>query len=109
MINITDPKNCCGCTACESICGKNAITMKPDALGFLYPVVDLEKCVECGMCEKVCAFHENYDVTLNLPQAEAYAAAEVCLSQPLIMCWSWAAWYTVSGTRSISVWPINVP
>ena len=73
MINITDPKNCCGCTACESICGKNAITMKPDALGFLYPVVDLEKCVECGMCEKVCAFHENYDVTLNLPQAEAYA------------------------------------
>ena len=34
MINITDPQNCCGCTACANICPKNAIDMLPDALGF---------------------------------------------------------------------------
>lgn len=73
MINITDPKDCCGCTACASICGKNAIRMKPDAMGFLYPVVDTDLCVECGMCEKVCAFHDNYDKSLNLVSPDAYA------------------------------------
>lgn len=68
------PEDCCGCTACESICPRDAIEMKPDALGFLYPYVDHEKCIECGLCEKVCAFHENYDTSLNLPQPEVYGA-----------------------------------
>ena len=57
MIQITDKSKCCGCTACASICSHQAITMKPDALGFLYPVVDEDKCTDCGLCEKVCAFH----------------------------------------------------
>lgn len=48
--------------------------MMPDAMGFLYPNVDKEKCVECGLCEKVCAFNDNYDKSLNLPQPDAYAA-----------------------------------
>lgn len=74
MIRITDPTQCCGCTACESICNHNAITMQPDKLGFLYPVVDESKCVDCGLCEKVCAFNENYDISNNLTQPEAYAA-----------------------------------
>lgn len=52
--------DCCGCTACESVCTHNAITMRPDALGFLYPIVDHNKCVECGLCEKVCQFHVEY-------------------------------------------------
>ena len=37
MIEIQNPADCCGCTACASICTHDAITMKPDALGFLYP------------------------------------------------------------------------
>ena len=28
--------------------------MQPDEEGFLYPVVDQEKCVDCGLCEKIC-------------------------------------------------------
>ena len=73
MIQITDKSQCCGCTACASICAHDAITMQPDALGFLYPVVDKDKCVDCGLCEKVCAFNDHYDTSLNLPQPDAYA------------------------------------
>ena len=65
MIQITDKKNCCGCTACAAVCPKDAITMKPDALGFVYPVVDLDKCVDCGLCEKVCAFSPSYETNEN--------------------------------------------
>ena len=48
--------------------------MKPDALGFLYPEVDKEKCVDCGLCEKVCAFNDHYDTSLNLEKPLAYGA-----------------------------------
>ena len=74
MIKVTNPADCCGCTACASICTHDAISMQPDALGFLYPVVDESKCTDCGLCEKVCAFNDHYDTGLNLPQPEAYAA-----------------------------------
>ena len=74
MIQIKDKSDCCGCTACESICPKDAITMEPDALGFKYPKVDLSKCIDCGLCEKVCAFNDNYDRSLNLKEPEIYAA-----------------------------------
>ncbi len=73
MINITNKENCCGCTACATVCGKGAIEMKPDALGFLYPEVNKELCNECGLCEKVCAFHPNYDKSKNLEEPDVYA------------------------------------
>ena len=69
-----DKADCCGCTACASICPKDAITMEPDTLGFKYPKVDLDKCIDCGLCEKVCAFNDNYDKSLNLKEPEIYAA-----------------------------------
>lgn len=74
MIHITDPADCCGCTACASICAHDAITMQPDYMGFLYPTVNTTLCTDCGLCETVCAFNEHYDTSLNLPQPEAYAA-----------------------------------
>lgn len=74
MIEIKNPADCCGCTACASICNHDAILMKPDILGFLYPKVDKEKCVDCGLCEKICAFNEHYDTSLNLSKPLAYAA-----------------------------------
>lgn len=52
-------ENCCGCTACYSICPKNAIVMKYDEEGFLYPIIDAVKCVCCKMCLSVCAFKLN--------------------------------------------------
>lgn len=51
-------ENCCGCTACYAICPVQAIKMLPDEEGFLYPVVDAEKCIRCYKCLSVCAFKE---------------------------------------------------
>lgn len=51
--------NCCGCSACFSICPVNAITMKQDEEGFLYPSVDKKKCIKCYQCMKVCIFKED--------------------------------------------------
>ena len=48
--------------------------MQPDALGFLYPVIDESKCIDCGLCEEVCTFHPNYDKSFNLPEPDVYAA-----------------------------------
>ena len=52
--------DCCGCTLCSEVCPKQAITMQPDVMGFLYPQVDDYLCVDCGLCEKYCAFHSDY-------------------------------------------------
>lgn len=49
-------EECSGCTACYSICSQGAISMVEDNEGFLYPVIDEEKCVSCYMCLKVCPF-----------------------------------------------------
>lgn len=54
MIEITEKKNCCGCTACAAVCPKECISMREDAEGFLYPAVDKPTCIDCGACEKVC-------------------------------------------------------
>lgn len=62
---------CSGCSACFAACPKDAITMVPDAEGFLRPQIDETKCVQCHACERACP-------VLNLAQAddvpECYAA-----------------------------------
>lgn len=47
---------CCGCGACVSACPRDAIEMRPDRYGFLYPEIDEGRCVGCRLCLKVCAF-----------------------------------------------------
>lgn len=54
MIRITDPHDCCGCSACAQRCPRQCIAMVEDGEGFLYPQVDEAMCVDCGLCERVC-------------------------------------------------------
>ena len=49
-------EQCCGCTACYSVCPAGAISMEADEEGFLYPSIDPAKCIGCGACKRVCAF-----------------------------------------------------
>lgn len=81
MIRIESPENCCGCTACESVCPHQAIVMEPDVLGFLYPKVNEDKCVDCGACDKVCQFNDKYDVSQNLKTPVPYAARHKNMSE----------------------------
>ncbi len=52
---IVDPSRCTGCLLCHKLCPKNAIEIKKDDLGFLYPVINYEKCIQCNLCERACS------------------------------------------------------
>lgn len=54
MINIEHREDCCGCTSCVSACVHGALTMQQDSEGFLYPILNADRCIDCGLCEKVC-------------------------------------------------------
>ena len=53
-IHIQNKKDCCGCWACYNICPKRAISMYLDEEGFVYPVINENKCIDCGVCERAC-------------------------------------------------------
>lgn len=47
-------EDCCGCSACVSICPSGAIEMRADDEGFAYPCIDAQRCVCCRKCVQVC-------------------------------------------------------
>lgn len=53
-ISKVSAKECCGCTACYSICPLQCIVMKRREDGFLYPIIDSNICVNCGKCLTTC-------------------------------------------------------
>lgn len=63
-------EDCCGCNACYNTCSQQAISMKEDDEGYLYPVIDEVKCIHCGACRRVCLFSEKafHYVTEGLPK-----------------------------------------
>lgn len=54
MEEILEKNKCTGCSACQNICPKHAISMTMDEDGFRYPVIDKDKCINCGLCKKTC-------------------------------------------------------
>ena len=52
-------EDCCGCSACYSVCPTNAIVMELDVEGFLYPTIVSNKCIGCNLCVKVCSFNQS--------------------------------------------------
>ena len=49
-----DKNSCIGCGNCKIICRHDAIEMRENEEGFVYPAVIKDKCTDCGMCEKKC-------------------------------------------------------
>lgn len=54
MTLICPEEKCTGCSACVNICPLNAVELKPDKLGFLYPTVNRDVCVDCKKCQDIC-------------------------------------------------------
>jgi coenzyme F420-reducing hydrogenase beta subunit len=54
MVEFKKNEDCCGCSACIQRCPKQGITLEEDYEGFLYPVVNKDRCTNCGLCEEVC-------------------------------------------------------
>lgn len=54
MNQICKDKDCTGCGTCSSICHYDAIKMKIANNGFLYPVIDTNKCIGCKQCITHC-------------------------------------------------------
>lgn len=71
MIQIKNKVDCCGCSACYSICPKSCIRMEEDQEGCLYPTIDRKACIDCGLCEKVCPIAHPHES--RLPK-QSYAA-----------------------------------
>lgn len=46
--------DCTGCRACEQICPKSCVLMKPNGEGFLSPQIDQGLCIGCEKCLKIC-------------------------------------------------------
>lgn len=106
MLNIFETKeDCCGCTACYSVCPAKAIRMESDEEGFLYPGIDPSLCIECQLCLKVCpvineknlknsrnddfylAKHRNKDTLRNSTSGGAFTAiSDIFLNDGGIVC-----------------------
>ena len=80
MLICKENKICTACGACANICPQNAIQMKEDEQGFLYPSIDEEKCINCNLCKKVC---QNIDIlSKNFPSKTlALQSKDYTLSQ----------------------------
>lgn len=66
------PEDCCGCGACADRCPYDAIGMKRDEFGFLYPEIQEEKCVGCGLCQQTCQFRQE----TKTPEPAAFYAVQ---------------------------------
>lgn len=72
MPTLATIEKCTGCAACSNICPKNAITMKENNEGFLYPIIDSSICIDCGLCEKICPINHPIDSVKENPSVYAF-------------------------------------
>lgn len=52
MLNIKE--ECTGCMACVNKCPVSAIDIQKNEYGFVFPMINADKCINCNMCNQVC-------------------------------------------------------
>lgn len=67
MINANDWISCTGCSSCLNICPVDAINMRPNEEGFLYPEIDNSICIKCDKCSDVCQIYKNTNINFTSP------------------------------------------
>lgn len=58
---IKNKDNCFGCSICAIKCPQQAIRMRSDSMGFIYPDIDESKCIDCGLCSNICTINSTHD------------------------------------------------
>ena len=71
--------DCCGCGACRNVCPTDSITMKEDEYGFIYPIIDEEKCINCYRCVNTCAFQNTQEHQIPIFNYVAYERDDALL------------------------------
>lgn len=88
---------CYGCQACQQVCNHHAIQMVSNEEGFLYPIIDSDKCVDCGLCTKVCPTQiSNISPLFNTTPETVYAAWEKQINNRLESA-SGGAFYAIAS------------
>ena len=77
MIVVKNKADCCGCTACYSVCPKKTISMQQDQEGFLYPFVEISKCIDCKLCDSACPIENKIDSKMFDRKAYVLRAKDV--------------------------------
>lgn len=54
MSNLCDKKSCTGCAACVNACLREAVILREDRDGFVYPTINEKSCISCKKCERAC-------------------------------------------------------
>lgn len=73
MPKLASDARCSGCGGCQSACPTGALTLAPDAEGFLKPRVREDACTRCGKCTAACP-----ELSPPAPVAGARQTPECC-------------------------------
>ena len=102
MIELTRKQDCCGCSACMSVCPRHCITMHEDREGFLYPVTDTDACINCNACNKVCPVIKQREKESSLYSSATKAYASAVNDEDVLLNSSSGGLFTAIATTVIN-------
>ncbi len=85
LIEISDKRICSGCGACLNSCPRQCINFKLDEEGFIYPVIEKEKCIDCHLCEKVCPWRRKEFIERKIEKNNIFYSAQLYNKKTLSM------------------------